>query len=1288
MGKRGFFERVGKFIVILWLVLSMLSINLLQSGSSTHQQNIGEIGTKYPEEVSSKELQIINGTGDMAPIETEPIEPPYSNLEIQAFKAERVLIEDFPYLNSNYGLLLIRGVDLNDPETFEAYQRFKNQLPPSFTVFSYYDLVSQLKEDSSIAATNLTVFAANTTHVIYNALLSANRTYGTYLEESKQIAPLANALGGTIPELLKMREELSKNLSSTQRTILDIKSAIQTADRIYPDLHENLSATKNKVQRTSIAFEKLHEDVYSIRHEYFIIYLRSMYTYNFLRNTLKAYERGVLPPCLAGEVCVQTGMDEDFLYAVFYATLPAYRRYGYDGITDTLLANFTVTWVVENQSDDLRKMLAESFGELFYEKVVSIDSAHGNNLTILKSGSYDSSVVYKLVDNLTMSVLEELPNKISNSEGSYYLPSIGTVDASTFSAFLQEAISLGENPASPELNSALLKLLPLLPDPPSKELAAMLLGNETASDIEKRLLSKKIEEILPPTISNLSEAIAAAVVDYETSIGYSGGLRDDPEALKEILVRVVDIAGIASPEDVEKVLSEDTTEILKERMKVDAELLLTQRGIETTEELLSAIVDSIISTPTEKVSKDTITEISADVISRVYGEDSSKIVKALYEVSSPEDAAKKIFSEWVREETSSVQVGQIVGALSQALEEIPNIYPLSPEELKAMTIEIFKKAISDDTVIIYGTPVRIPTEKLSEVGWELKDIPDSIDSREAENIAEIIYSELVKAHESDISALKSNDNRSMSVILNHYGTLETPEEMEEMTKVKTLALAEFRGVSPSAEVSLLHFENHVNTYNDPVGWRVPLYALILGFVAFLLLTGFSFVKSLTALLSIGAGLSLGLALSSRFLTSYWPSSLSAALMVGLGYLIAGVYFEEFREKIAGYEDGNPYVSYGALRVSIVAAGALIPAFGMLAVNNVPAIREMGISGIFTTLTILASLWTILPSTAALIGDKMLFWWPRSGESVLEPPKYIELKEFSMSRAVGVIAIAIILLAPSLLLLSSFAPGEEGYISGELPAGNELYAILNLDGSLESKLGLLNSITGDLKEIPGISGVYTLTSPYGIPINAPLQTLVELGGGRYISQNGSSVVIVMTTEDSADIELVDRVREALAENRADEIKGLMLGGRYVAEKELSDATQNALLKAAILSLIAGGLLLSVLYGIRLGTIPLVIASTGASAFIVALISLLLRDFLQISHWIVVLAMTLALFGTIPLLGALLEGRRGLTFGAIVGAPLLSAGVMGVLSPIGLASGLALVISGFVLYLLITFPKGEE
>jgi len=94
-------------------------------------------------------------------------------------------------------------------------------------------------------------------------------------------------------------------------------------------------------------------------------------------------------------------------------------------------------------------------------------------------------------------------------------------------------------------------------------------------------------------------------------------------------------------------------------------------------------------------------------------------------------------------------------------------------------------------------------------------------------------------------------------------------------------------------------------------------------------------------------------------------------------------------------------------------------------------------------------------------------------------------------------------------------------------GNSVYVVFQTEnGVKEGDISEIRDIGGALASTPGIEGAYTLTSPYGVPLNLTLRELRETWASNYVSQNGTAVLLVLKVDGERTANVEKAIRDTL------------------------------------------------------------------------------------------------------------------------------------------------------------------
>ncbi|WP_457750817.1 hypothetical protein, partial [Thermococcus sp.] len=432
---------------------------------------------------------------------TNALPSPNTGTNGEAWSASQ-LSKAFPAMTSRTRLyFVITGVNASSLETQKAYLKAKKELKEkSLTTKSYYELNAEISEQASRIALSSLKNATNLTTQIYAKMLYANQTFGDLLSKSLELYPVFKMLNSTLPELEKAYAETYSNISQAQLQFMRIEQVMNESDRNYLSIHENITKAQMVVNNLSSAINSFREHLNALQKNYTVTFLWVIWTYRGLRDQAKAYELGAAYSCRVASLSLLLRIPEEFIYSVFYATLPAYQEEGYAGITDRLLANVTMGFVLKNMNNSPYLAFDREFGKEFILEVQSYDKEHGSDTTIRDNTQDQMKVISQLVNK----TLNTLPPRLYSSHLTYYFPYLGNVSGENMSFLLKETLSQNNIPRSAAEIAITFGVGNV-----SEEYHLALLSEKSPTDLEVTLLNESVSQKLPQDLKKFSYNISS-----------------------------------------------------------------------------------------------------------------------------------------------------------------------------------------------------------------------------------------------------------------------------------------------------------------------------------------------------------------------------------------------------------------------------------------------------------------------------------------------------------------------------------------------------------------------------------------------------------------------------------------------------------------------------------------------------------------------------------------------------------------------------------------------------------
>ncbi len=746
----------------------------------------------------------------------------------------------------------------------------------------------------------------------------------------------------------------------------------------------------------------------------------------------------------------------------------------------------------------------------------------------------------------------------------------------------------------------LMKGSPLLEMPNAGGILRTLLVYGPTGELETNLLASALREKLS---GELPDQIAKTVVGFDPDA--RGFLVKDPEALKKatvlLLKEILKERGVELPGSVIGEVYDsngNVTAIAKE--------LLIQKTSERvgSEKAAEIIVNEVLKNPWKLVKGTGVQEAVKEIITSLAGNapvDIGKVVDELYAGESTGKIAYGLFEKGVNEKLANVTAPEDVKkTLKGIMLAVAGNYPLSDSQIQALVKErtagLVGKLVGK---INLGVPLHVNTTQLVDVAFRFRDDPGKITREDVKPVEDQVYPSVYGLAKDYISMLKSPNNTTMLVSMVPKGTSITNAKeqnripYENTLKAKEVLLKEMRKHFPKAEAyisgtpvqtyEMIHYGKEDDSRTTKFSFIGALIVLFIILGAALLATLLPFTGVATATLT-ALGILYMLAKGDVINVGSWAQTITVTTALGLGIDYSTYYLHRFKEYLAEGYDHNRAASEALRRTKdAILASASVDAVAFASFMlawEFPIFKEMGMIAPIAVLVVFAASLTLIPAITALIGDKSTFWWPRhighvKGSNI---HKESRIARWSVKHAKAVLLIFLLLLAPAVYTFTNFNGTHD--IKLFLPKDSETYHFLEISQSklgadvmgatyvlikfnhnvTNSDLSTINGVVRNIEKIDGVKYVYTVTQPYGKPVNTNLSQLKAIGGGRYLSSTGNMILIEVVSRYQSTTpqahRIVRDIRTLLKNYEASgKITKGMVGGGAALDLDLSNLINN-------------------------------------------------------------------------------------------------------------------------------------
>ncbi len=1180
--------RHGKLVLVIWLLIIVVSIPLAVKLNSITQYGMDQMLPKHIESVEVQEIVTKNFTGAGSE-------------------------------NTTY--LILTNVKVNDARSREAYEAFKERVDGRYAhnVTSYYDVMDMLRNMSYEVALNVTRMTANVSGMLYSTAVKTNESYGKVLYQTYALANTTEVMKESLLATAQGYLALRRNLTTLYAQMSNLSLALNETDHAYVMLHQNLTETSALLRNINASITETNAALYSLNESYGKTFIGVIAVHKALLG-IGAYNRGTLSQEEANTIASQTGTTEEFVFAVFNALYPIYAQGGSSSVTDGVLAE-TTEKIILNGTSESQRWMVELYGKGFISRVQAFDAEKGSNFVLqgLQPAELEGAV-----SGMATATLHSLPEAVAESNTTLKVPGIGEVDPRAMSLLVNASISLGKNPKADAVESATVTFAlaflrernpnsPITKSPRAAEILMTLLREGPTQELESSLLTEVLDKEVPQELEKAVPLMVSTILNGDPLA--EGLISTSPGALENATVEVTSkLSPQSTPRSLLKAVYESHGEsrkldgIAKDTLKEGLIKRLTGK-VMNPEAVAELVVDEAASNPDGIISGKNLENATVSVVlallpGSVKGPQTAGMVRALYRGGSPKVLAEGTFlNATMAEINGTLPPGtpeEVKGAVVRIVKEVVEGYPLDGGRLDAIVKAEVERIIRPYVEKgVGGVKFNVNTTRLVDLAFTFKNNPNALTVNDVRPIAEQIYPSVYRTARSYIEAFKSDDNTTMLITFVPMGKTAPGQDQYKYlagnaTIVKGIAIEEFKKYYPNVTGALggnpmeLHEmfalgqkDNERTTRASVLGALIILFILM---GAALLATLLPFTGVATASLT-ALGLTYLAAKGGITDVGSWARMITITTSLGLGIDYSTYYLHRFKEYLAeGYAHEKAVSEALKRSKDAVLASAFtdIIAFASFTLAyEFPMFQQMGIIAPLAVVTVLIASLTFIPAITALVGDKAAFWWPRHLRFISpDVHERSRIAEWVTKHAKVVLLVGLLIAVPATYTFFHFNGSHDMTLF--LPENSETYhflqlsqekfgaavsspyyVVLEFNGPIsDSDLKTIQEISQGISKFNGVTTVYSPTMPYGEPVsNLSLGNIESLGGSRYISKDGRTVLIQVSGKYSPDSneakELVKDLRsyvKGFAE-KGGEIKKAMVGGSAALSMDLSDKINN-------------------------------------------------------------------------------------------------------------------------------------
>ncbi len=1180
--------RHGKLVLVIWLLIIVVSIPLAVKLNSITQYGMDQMLPKHIESVKVQEIVTKNFTGAGSE-------------------------------NTTY--LILTNVKVNDVRSREAYEAFKERVDGRYAhnVTSYYDVMDMLRNMSHEVALNVTRMTANVSGMLYSIAVKTNESYGKALSQTYALANTTEAMKERLLATAQGYLALRRNLTTLYTRMNNLSLALNETDHAYVMLHQNLTETSTLLRNINASITGTNAALYSLNESYGRTFIGVIAVHKALLD-IGAYDRGTLSQEEASTIASQTGTTEEFVFAVFNTLYPIYSQGGSGSITDGVLAETTEKLIL-NGTGESQRWMAGLYGEEFISRVQAFDAEKGSNFVLQ---GLQPAELEGVVSGMATAALRSLPEAIAESNTTLKVPGMGEVDPETMSLLVNASISLGKNPKADAVESTTVNFAmaflreknpnsPVIRSPRAAEVLTTLLREGPTRELESSLLIEALEKEVPQELEKAVPLMVSTILNGDPLA--EGLISNNPGALENATVDVISkLSPPSTPKSLLKAVyeshggSRELDGIAKDTLREGLIGKLAGKVV-NPEAVAGLVVDEATSNPDgiisgENLENATVSVVLALIPGSVKGPQTAETVRALYSGESPKTLAEETFLNATMEKISGTlppgTPEEVKEAVVRIVKEVVRGYPLDEGRLDAIVKAEVGRIIQPYVKRgVGGVKFNVNTTRLVDLAFTFRDNPNALTVSDVRPIAEQIYPSIYRTARSYIEAFKSNDNTTMLITFVPIGKTAPGQDQYKYlagnaTIVKGIAIEEFKKYYPNVTGALggnpmeLHEmfalgqkDNERTTRASVLGALIILFILM---GAALLATLLPFTGVATASLT-ALGLTYLAAKGGITDVGSWARMITITTSLGLGIDYSTYYLHRFKEYLAEGYTHEKAVSEALKRSKdavLASAFTDIIAFASFTLAyEFPMFQQMGIIAPLAVVTVLIASLTFIPAITALVGDKAAFWWPRHLRFISpDVHERSRIAKWVTKHAKVVLLVGLLIAVPATYTFFHFNGSHDMTLF--LPENSETYHFLQLsqekfgaavsspyyivlefNGPIsDSDLKTIQKISLGVSKFSGVTAVYSPTMPYGEPVsNLSLRNIEPLGGSRYISKDGRTVLIQVSGRYSPDSNeakaLVKDLRDYVKgfTEKGGEIRKAMVGGSAALSMDLSDKINN-------------------------------------------------------------------------------------------------------------------------------------
>ncbi len=318
--------------------------------------------------------------------------------------ADKILQEEFnaSAMGMNNTILIITGIDVNDPSSREAYTEFKKQVEGVYAenLLSIYDIYDELNNTANNISEIIVLMISNSTSNLKNYTILLASQYDETINNMVAMKKFIDIIRENLVNTSHQYQLLKENITGFYMLINGVRMTLLQLDQQYMYTKGNLSMMYQLVTGLNMSITHLNNATYGISMGYDKLFYDMSRTFYYLSQATDAYQTGSIDENDTAIVLYYTNMsslgsvDPQLIYLVYYSTYPLIGN-NTELVNDYTIAN--MTYLLMNQSITMMYRDNES---MLRTATALLEAYHNSFINTLQQ--YETNNSRLIIDSYTL----------------------------------------------------------------------------------------------------------------------------------------------------------------------------------------------------------------------------------------------------------------------------------------------------------------------------------------------------------------------------------------------------------------------------------------------------------------------------------------------------------------------------------------------------------------------------------------------------------------------------------------------------------------------------------------------------------------------------------------------------------------------------------------------------------------------------------------------------------------------------------------------------------------------